>query len=459
LLATMPYWFFLARQSMTDMPYAAPLAASLGLCLIGFGAEPEARARLYPIRLGTRVITPSAYHLFAGALLMVVLPQLVYLASRNLTWLFATEPRLFFRLHPDAFLVGSGGHNCGLPGNQACALLWPRSEGILAQPAVTALGFAALTGLRWPPPGTSGAASGSPSSARGWWCPEHARQGRPGLVIPLFTIACFLLASGRPPRPDRLELAPLVLILAVVVLPWFVQSYLRHGWPFLDRLLFHDMYKRAFVHVHDTNAGADTSLRYYVAQLGYGPSPGRPGRAGARLRAPRAAGGRRVAAPGRGPPAALVRHRVLALHPLAHQVPPLRAPGDSAARGAGGPGGRSVRSATDGRGPGGAASRTAPRPWSGDGAPRRHPLRPRLPPGRLVVEGAPAPPAGPGDRRVRARPRPRVRPTSTLAASRRRAGPRRGRGSRRHRAPRLPPPGPVGRDLVATIGSLPGPRG
>ena len=43
--------------------------------------------------------------------------------------------------------------------------------------------------------------------------------------------------------------------------------------PFTDRLLFHDMYKRAFVHVHDTNAGDDVSFRYYVWQLGYGLFP------------------------------------------------------------------------------------------------------------------------------------------------------------------------------------------
>jgi len=274
VLATMPYWFLLARQSMTDMPYAAPLAASLGLCLIGFGAEPEARARPYPIRLGTRVIAPSAYHLVAGALLLVVLPQLVYLASRNLTWLFATEPRLFFRLHPDAFLVGSGGKNCGIPGNQPCALLWPVSQGILAQPAVTAVGFAVLTGLLLAV--TRGERRRQRLAFLGAWllvALSVLGKGAPGLVIPLFTIACFLVASGRLRDLGRLELAPLVLIVAVVVLPWFVQSYLRHGWPFLDRLLFHDMYKRAFVHVHDTNAGADTSLRYYVAQLGYGTFP------------------------------------------------------------------------------------------------------------------------------------------------------------------------------------------
>jgi 4-amino-4-deoxy-L-arabinose transferase-like glycosyltransferase len=45
--------------------------------------------------------------------------------------------------------------------------------------------------------------------------------------------------------------------------------YMRHGQAFTDRLLFHDMWKRAIVHVHDTNAGVDVSFRYYIWQLGY----------------------------------------------------------------------------------------------------------------------------------------------------------------------------------------------
>jgi 4-amino-4-deoxy-L-arabinose transferase-like glycosyltransferase len=67
----------------------------------------------------------------------------------------------------------------------------------------------------------------------------------------------------------RVELASFALVFAAVCLPWYVQEYMRHGEPFMDRLLFHDMYKRAFVHVHDTNAGDDVSVRYYVWQLGY----------------------------------------------------------------------------------------------------------------------------------------------------------------------------------------------
>jgi 4-amino-4-deoxy-L-arabinose transferase-like glycosyltransferase len=68
---------------------------------------------------------------------------------------------------------------------------------------------------------------------------------------------------------SRLELTSGFLILLAVAMPWFVAMYVRHGQPFTDRLIFHDMFNRAFHHVHDTNEGDDTSFRFYVWQLGY----------------------------------------------------------------------------------------------------------------------------------------------------------------------------------------------
>jgi len=52
-------------------------------------------------------------------------------------------------------------------------------------------------------------------------------------------------------------------------MPWYVAMYIRHGSPFTDRLIFHDMFNRAFSHVHDTNEGDDTGIRFYLWQLGY----------------------------------------------------------------------------------------------------------------------------------------------------------------------------------------------
>jgi 4-amino-4-deoxy-L-arabinose transferase-like glycosyltransferase len=64
-----------------------------------------------------------------------------------------------------------------------------------------------------------------------------------------------------------------LLVVVLLVGPWFVAMCVRHGSAFTDELIFHDMWNRALDHVHDTNAGADTSVVYYVEQLGYGLFP------------------------------------------------------------------------------------------------------------------------------------------------------------------------------------------
>ncbi|HEY1534703.1 MAG TPA: hypothetical protein VGF76_11805, partial [Polyangiaceae bacterium] len=98
-------------------------------------------------------------------------------------------------------------------------------------------------------------------------------KGAPGLVLPVVIALVAVGTTRRYKDYARLELVGLALIFACVCLPWYMQMYMRHGAPFTDRLLFHDMYKRAFVHVHDTNTGDDVSFRYYVWQLGYGLFP------------------------------------------------------------------------------------------------------------------------------------------------------------------------------------------
>ena len=67
----------------------------------------------------------------------------------------------------------------------------------------------------------------------------------------------------------QFEIVGGLLIILAVAMPWYVAMYVRHGPPFTDRLIFHDMFNRAFHHVHDTNEGDDTSFRFYVWQLGY----------------------------------------------------------------------------------------------------------------------------------------------------------------------------------------------
>ncbi|HEY1532908.1 MAG TPA: glycosyltransferase family 39 protein, partial [Polyangiaceae bacterium] len=107
VLTTAPYWYLIAHQSMTDMPYVAPLTAALALVVLGMRTDPEARVRTVELSVRGRVLRLSAFHLLFGGILLSVLPQLVYLLTRNVT-LQLTAPNFGFRWHLDEFFSGSG---------------------------------------------------------------------------------------------------------------------------------------------------------------------------------------------------------------------------------------------------------------------------------------------------------------------------------------------------------------
>jgi 4-amino-4-deoxy-L-arabinose transferase-like glycosyltransferase len=295
VLLSAPYWSLLAHQSMTDMPYVAPLTAalaSLGLALL---TDAERRAPSLSLSVGGRTLRLSAFHALFAVILLTSLPQLAYLVSRNVT-LQLVAPPYGFRWHLDEIYAGSGLGNCGIPGNEACRGIAPVNG--MFQPALGALVFGGALGY------LLHLNRGERRVKRllylaAWYFTALAAlaKGAPGLVLPIAIAAVALVARRSFRELLEVELAGLGLIFAAVCLPWYVQAYMRHGEPFTDRLLFHDMYMRAFEHVHDTNTGTDVSLRYYIWQLGYGLFPwtglaaaglvvlyGRSQEAGARVR-------------------------------------------------------------------------------------------------------------------------------------------------------------------------------
>jgi 4-amino-4-deoxy-L-arabinose transferase-like glycosyltransferase len=270
VLLTLPYWYLLARQSMTDMPYVAPLTAALALVFLGIESDPNARVRVFPISIGRRTFGLSAYHALFLLVIATVLPQVLYLASRHLTLELLQPPR-GFSVHWDGVLFGSPG-NCGLPGNDACRFVPPAEPAF--QPIAGALLWSVILGFfLWLNRGERRVQRLLFLAAWYFTALAALAKGAPGLVLPLVVAVAHLLVTGRARDLARLELPALGLLVLAVCLPWYVQMYARHGTPFTDRLLFHDMYKRAFVHVHDTNTGDDVSFRYYVWQLGYGLFP------------------------------------------------------------------------------------------------------------------------------------------------------------------------------------------
>ncbi|MGH7270981.1 MAG: glycosyltransferase family 39 protein, partial [Polyangiaceae bacterium] len=299
VLATMPDWYFLAHQTMTDMPFVASMTACMGLLLIGLRTPADLKVRSYEVRgPGALRFRLTAWHLAFGAILICALPQFFYLVSRNLEFLWRAGAH-GFRVHWDEFRSGSGGGDCLLPGNEACRTTWPASipHGLPTMPDSIGQGIwravgsfePALQGFVWA--GLLGVVLGMSWGERrvrrllylaAWLFAAISTlaKGPAGFGLPILVTLVYLAASrpgeGLLTRLVRVihelaefEIVAGLVIIVAVALPWYIAMYVRHGAPFTDRLIFHDMFNRAFSHVHDTNEGDDTSFRFYVWQLGY----------------------------------------------------------------------------------------------------------------------------------------------------------------------------------------------
>jgi 4-amino-4-deoxy-L-arabinose transferase-like glycosyltransferase len=298
VLATMPDWFFIAHQTMTDMPFVGAMTACMGLVLVGLRTPEDAMARAYEVKVGATRWRLTGWHLVFGSILVCALPQILYLLTRNLDFVWKGDAH-GFRPHWDLFRSGSGGGNCGLPGNEECRDTWPASiphgvantpDGVgmslwrlvaSFEPVLQAVLWAVVLGtllyMSW----------GERRTRRlyylaGWFfaAVSTLAKGPAGFGLPMLVTFTYLCASR--PSEDLLtrlqrivreitqfEIVSGLLVILAVAIPWYVAMYVRHGSPFIDRLIFHDMFNRAFNHVHDTNEGDDTSFRFYLWQLGY----------------------------------------------------------------------------------------------------------------------------------------------------------------------------------------------
>jgi 4-amino-4-deoxy-L-arabinose transferase-like glycosyltransferase len=288
VLATMPDWWFLAHQTMTDMPFVGATTSAMGLILIGIHAPEEERARVYEVRAGRTLWRLSAWHLVFGAILICAIPQILYLFSRNLELVLHGTGPYGFRPHWDEFKTGSGMGNCGLPGNEACRLTVPANVPQALRGDVVGVGSAlmrfflgfepSLQALLWTVVvGLLLYMNAGERRVRrlaylgGWFFAALATsaKGPAGFGLPILCGLAYVATTKHWKELVRFELASGLCIVAAVAIPWWVAMYIRHGTPFSDELIFHDLVNRAFSHVHDTNEGDDTAFRFYVWQLGY----------------------------------------------------------------------------------------------------------------------------------------------------------------------------------------------
>jgi len=269
MLSSMPYWYLLARQAVTDMVYVAPLVAAMALLLLAVNTREDERVESVWLRVGAYRFEFSWFQGLVLLLMGLVLPQALYLISRNITLNWAAWRATW---HLDVFTSGSGGGNCGLPGNSACHISYPLFSA--PQPALSGLAWLCLLGyLLWALRNERGKQRLLFLFAWVAVALSVMAKGAPGMVIPVATLIAFALVTGRIRLLKLCDFPALLLLIGCITLPWILQMVVRHGSGFTERLFWHDMYRRAFVHVHDTNANTDLSFRYYVWQLGYGLFP------------------------------------------------------------------------------------------------------------------------------------------------------------------------------------------
>lgn len=265
VLATTPHFFFLSHQAITDMPFVACM--TMAMCMLGLAVTEDPAREVKRYAFGP--ITVSARHLVIGALSLVVIPQVLYLCSRNVTFMELAPP---FGWHGDVFLHGSAGNN-GVPGHAPVRNV---------EPFVTAL-QPIVQGLIWLA-GYVGILLFIRREKRAQQLYLFAfyllcglafmAKGIPGFALPGLVALFFLIGSRRWELllEGKLRVGLGMLIVVVTGLPWYVAMYMRHGPPFTERLLIHDHINRltSGVHMDETRAG---SIGYFIEQLGYGLFP------------------------------------------------------------------------------------------------------------------------------------------------------------------------------------------
>jgi 4-amino-4-deoxy-L-arabinose transferase-like glycosyltransferase len=262
VLATTPYYAFLTHQAITDMPFVANMTVAMMLLCLAFAEDPEREAKW--LRIGRFGV--SMQHAVIALIVGIALPQLLYLASRNITFIHG-----LFAWHRDVFLFGSGG-NPNVPGNLALHEERPMVFSIWFEPLAQAWMFGlGLIALLYALRGERRAQPLYMFAFYAFCALAFMAKGIPGFALPGLVACLYLWASGRFNLlfEGRLRVAAGVLVVIALGMPWFIAMYVRHGSAFTDRILIHDHINRLTSGVHGDNG----SIQYFIWQLGYGMFP------------------------------------------------------------------------------------------------------------------------------------------------------------------------------------------
>jgi hypothetical protein len=235
------------------------MSAAMGLLLIALTTKDEEELAARQLGWGLTLHAGRALGLVFAVLL---LPQLVYLVTRQIQL-----DDSGIHVVRDSFMLGSP-VNCLLPGQPAC------TRGVVAHPMLSPI----VNALIWIPVlafvlmqlwTETRVARLAAYGAFMFAALATMAKGPAGIAIPVGVLIAYAVATRAFVKTARMPWLAGAAIICALTLPWYLAAYSRHGKPFIDELVFRHMLGRTLEHLHDTNEGEDTGVRYYVWQLGY----------------------------------------------------------------------------------------------------------------------------------------------------------------------------------------------
>ncbi|MEM7604523.1 MAG: glycosyltransferase family 39 protein, partial [Myxococcota bacterium] len=270
-LATAPHFFMLAHQAITDMYLVSNVTMALSFLAVAVTTDEDEQAgdvNVFGMGIGLRQIV-------LGVIALATIPQAMYLITRNVTF----YPSEGFSVHRDTFLFGSGNNdgydantNTGTPGMVRHAIQDPAIGDWWAQPVSQGIIWLLVLGAVFFMLRKETKRQALYMMAFYFFC-ALAFMGKtiPGVAIPGMVSLFFLVGTGRWRLlfSGALKVAPGILGVLMVAMPWFVAMFMRHSTGFTDRLLVHDNINRVAAGVH----GDTGSIEYFIEQLGAGLFP------------------------------------------------------------------------------------------------------------------------------------------------------------------------------------------
>ena len=309
-LLTMPQFFLIARQAMTDMPFVAPL--TIGLCFLALALGERDDRPAVGVSLFRGRLRVSSYHVLLAAITMVALPQaltvLTHNKARTLAVFKANAPAYETArvdrdpmITDDVLLWGSlgqaedGNDHCvdldcsRQPGRPDAAQVNDklRPEVKIAYPLPAPLrgrthlawglvflglwaGALAMVSRR-----TSRTVDGPTQRDVYLYAFYLAAavatlaKGLLGFAIPGLIILLYLAVSGEWRELKRLRIVRGLVVFLAAAGPWYTMMIVRHGNQWFQQFIVHDHFKRSTSGVH----GDRGALGYFVQQLGIGTFP------------------------------------------------------------------------------------------------------------------------------------------------------------------------------------------